>query len=41
MHLLFRMIAAIAGPRARNLTDGPVGGVLGELGFTPAEVRKL
>lgn len=35
------MINAIAGPRARNLTEGPVGGALGELGFTSADVRKL
>ncbi|KAJ7937307.1 hypothetical protein B0H13DRAFT_1945264 [Mycena leptocephala] len=35
------MINAIAGPYGRNFSQGKVGGVLGELGYTPSEVRKL
>ncbi|KAF8341621.1 uncharacterized protein EI90DRAFT_2965962 [Cantharellus anzutake] len=35
------MINAIAGPRARDLTSGPVRGALGALGFTAGQVRKL
>ncbi|KAJ7086621.1 hypothetical protein C8R44DRAFT_721291 [Mycena epipterygia] len=35
------MIAAIAGPYGRNFSQGEVGGVLGELGYTSSEVRKL
>jgi len=35
------MIAAIAGPRGRNLTQGRVGGVLGELGADESQVYKL
>ena len=35
------MVAAIAGPRGRNLTQGRVGGVLGELGAGEAQVYKL
>ncbi|KAJ6510067.1 ferredoxin reductase-like C-terminal NADP-linked domain-containing protein [Mycena vitilis] len=33
------MINAIAGPYGRNFSQGPIGGILGELGY--AEVRKL
>ncbi|KAF8211421.1 hypothetical protein K438DRAFT_1709627 [Mycena galopus ATCC 62051] len=35
------MISAIAGPYGRNFSQGPVGGILGELGYTSTEVRKL
>ncbi|KAF9028471.1 ferredoxin reductase-like protein [Hymenopellis radicata] len=35
------MITAIAGPYGRNYSQGPVAGILGELGFTAAQVRKL
>ncbi|KAJ7283910.1 hypothetical protein C8J57DRAFT_748854 [Mycena rebaudengoi] len=35
------MINAIAGPYGRNLSQGPVGGVLKDLGYTSNEVRKL
>ncbi|KAJ6516180.1 ferredoxin reductase-like C-terminal NADP-linked domain-containing protein [Mycena sanguinolenta] len=35
------MINAIAGPYGRNFSQGPIGGVLGELGYTSSEVRKL
>ncbi|KAG5724995.1 NADH-cytochrome b5 reductase 2 [Termitomyces sp. T112] len=35
------MISAIAGPFGRNLSQGAVGGVLGEMGFTSSEVYKL
>ncbi|KAJ7904229.1 hypothetical protein B0H14DRAFT_3079154 [Mycena olivaceomarginata] len=35
------MITAIAGPYGRNFSQGPVGGVLAELGYTSSEVRKL
>ncbi|KAF7353036.1 NADH-cytochrome B5 reductase [Mycena venus] len=35
------MINAIAGPYGRNFSQGPVGGVLGELGYSSNEVRKL
>ncbi|KAJ7095136.1 ferredoxin reductase-like C-terminal NADP-linked domain-containing protein, partial [Mycena belliarum] len=35
------MINAIAGPYGRNFSQGDVGGVLGELGYTSKEVRKL
>ncbi|KIY65430.1 ferredoxin reductase-like protein [Cylindrobasidium torrendii FP15055 ss-10] len=35
------MISAIAGPYGRNYSQGPVAGILGELGFTSSEVRKL
>ncbi|KAJ7276118.1 hypothetical protein B0H12DRAFT_4137 [Mycena haematopus] len=35
------MINAIAGPYGRNFSQGPVGGILGELGYTSSEVRKL
>ncbi|KAK4701549.1 cytochrome-b5 reductase, partial [Phenoliferia sp. Uapishka_3] len=35
------MVAHVAGPRARNLSQGPVGGILGELGYTSQEVIKL
>lgn len=36
-----RMIAAISGPYGRNLSQGPVGGVLAELGATSNQVYKL
>lgn len=36
-----RMIEAVAGPRGRNFSQGRVGGVLKELGFTEKEVVKL
>jgi cytochrome-b5 reductase len=39
--LLLRMINALAGPRARDLSAGPVRGVLGELGFDSSNVQKL
>ncbi|KAJ6599333.1 ferredoxin reductase-like C-terminal NADP-linked domain-containing protein [Mycena vulgaris] len=35
------MINAIAGPYGRNFSQGEVGGVLAELGYTSNEVRKL
>ncbi|KAG9219245.1 hypothetical protein CCMSSC00406_0001655 [Pleurotus cornucopiae] len=35
------MISAIAGPYGRNFSQGPVGGILAELGCTSAQVRKL
>ncbi|KAK0498554.1 ferredoxin reductase-like C-terminal NADP-linked domain-containing protein, partial [Armillaria luteobubalina] len=35
------MISAIAGPYGRNYSQGPVLGILGDLGFTSNEVRKL
>jgi cytochrome-b5 reductase len=35
------MIAAIAGPRGRNLSQGKVGGALGELGYKKDQVYKL
>ncbi|GAA5888834.1 hypothetical protein JCM6882_002871 [Rhodosporidiobolus microsporus] len=35
------MVNAIAGPRGRNFSQGPVGGVLGELGYSSKEVMKL
>jgi cytochrome-b5 reductase len=44
MHALnpgFRMVAAIAGPYGRNFSQGNVGGILGELGFSSDQVRKL
>lgn len=37
----FRMINAIAGPRGRNFSQGPVGGYLKELGYAEKEVVKL
>jgi len=36
-----QMVAAIAGPYGRNLSQGEVGGILGELGYTSSRVRKL
>jgi len=39
--LAHRMINAVAGPRARNFSQGPVGGILKELGYTDKEVVKL
>jgi cytochrome-b5 reductase len=35
------MIGAIAGPFGRNLSQGPVGGILGKMGYTSNEVYKL
>ncbi|KAF5321649.1 hypothetical protein D9619_001002 [Psilocybe cf. subviscida] len=35
------MIGAIAGPFGRNLSQGPVGGLLGKMGYTSSEVYKL
>ncbi len=35
------MINAIAGPYGRNYSQGPVLGILGGLGFTSSQVRKL
>ncbi|KAK7061477.1 NADH-cytochrome B5 reductase [Favolaschia claudopus] len=35
------MIRAIAGPYGRNFSQGPVAGILGELGYTSKEVRKM
>lgn len=35
------MVTAVAGPRARDLSQGPVGGILGRLGYTSQEVIKL
>ncbi|KAF5331545.1 hypothetical protein D9611_007643 [Ephemerocybe angulata] len=35
------MINAIAGPYGRNLSQGQVGGALGEMGLKPSEVYKL
>ncbi|BGP04441.1 Phenylalanyl-tRNA synthetase, beta subunit, cytoplasmic [Rhodotorula toruloides] len=35
------MVEAVAGPRGRNFSQGRVGGVLKELGFTEREVVKL
>lgn len=36
-----RMVTAIAGPYGRNFSQGEVGGILGELGYTSDQVRKL
>jgi len=36
-----QMIAAIAGPYGRNRSQGEIGGILGELGYTSSQVRKL
>ena len=36
-----RMIAAIAGPLGRNLSQGQVSGALGEMGLKSSEVYKL
>jgi len=35
------MVEAFAGPRARDLTEGEIGGMLGEMGYGKGEVRKL
>ncbi|GAA5997244.1 cytochrome b5 reductase family protein [Rhodotorula paludigena] len=35
------MINVVAGPRGRNFSQGPVGGILKELGYTEREVLKL
>ncbi|KAJ6539085.1 hypothetical protein B0H19DRAFT_1177051 [Mycena capillaripes] len=35
------MINAIAGPYGRNFSQGVVGGILGDLGYSSSEVRKL
>ncbi|ORY90191.1 hypothetical protein BCR35DRAFT_299760 [Leucosporidium creatinivorum] len=36
-----QMVNAVAGPRARDLSQGPVGGMLGQLGYSQDEVVKL
>lgn len=36
-----RMVNAVAGPRARDLSQGAVGGMLGQLGYSQSEVVKL
>jgi cytochrome-b5 reductase len=35
------MITAIAGPYGRNYSQGPIGGILQEMGYTSANVHKL
>lgn len=35
------MLAAIAGPFGRNMSQGPVRGILGELGLGSQQVWKL
>ena len=41
-HSLARsMVNAVAGPRGRNFSPGPVGGILRELGYSDREVVKL
>ncbi|KAH8105938.1 ferredoxin reductase-like C-terminal NADP-linked domain-containing protein [Cristinia sonorae] len=35
------MVAAIAGPFGRNMSQGPVGGILGEMGYKSDQVWKL
>lgn len=40
-HVVYRMVAAVAGPFGRNMSQGPVGGVLGEMGYKSDEVWKL
>ncbi|GAA6063917.1 hypothetical protein JCM10212_003535 [Sporobolomyces blumeae] len=35
------MVQAVAGPRGRNFSQGPVGGMLRELGYTDKDVVKL
>ncbi|KAF4619909.1 hypothetical protein D9613_005535 [Agrocybe pediades] len=35
------MVGAVAGPYGRNLSQGPVGGILGKLGYTSDQVYKL
>ncbi|GAA5918414.1 hypothetical protein JCM1841_003951 [Sporobolomyces salmonicolor] len=35
------MINVVAGPRGRNFSQGPIGGILKELGYTEREVLKL
>ena len=35
------MIGAIAGPYGRNLSQGPIEGILGKLGYTSNQVYKL
>ncbi|GAA5837241.1 hypothetical protein JCM9279_005628 [Rhodotorula babjevae] len=35
------MVNAVAGPRGRNFSSGPVGGILRELGYSEKEVVKL
>jgi cytochrome-b5 reductase len=37
----FSMINAIVGPFGRGLTQGTVGGILGQMGYSSSEVRKL
>lgn len=35
------MVSAIAGPYGRNFAQGPVGGILKEMGYTSDQVWKL
>lgn len=35
------MIEAVAGPRGRNFSQGRVGGILQQLGYSDGEVFKL
>lgn len=35
------MVEAVAGPRGRNFSQGRVGGILQQLGYTEKEVVKL
>ena len=37
----FRMINAISGPYGRNFSQGIVGGILGNMGYTSSQVYKL
>ena len=35
------MVGAIAGPYGRNLSQGPVSGILGSMGYSSDQVYKL
>ena len=35
------MVDAIAGPFGRNFSQGPIGGILGKLGYNSDQVYKL
>lgn len=35
------MINAVSGPYGRNFSQGPIGGVLADMGFTANQVWKL
>lgn len=37
----YSMVEAVAGPRGRNFSQGRVGGILQQLGYTEQEVVKL